>query len=57
MGQGRSQDLRGGRAKNFFFQIWKCACREATCCAMRFARGVRGHAPPQKIFKMVRFGV
>ena len=24
---------------------------------MRFARGVRGHAPPRKFFKMVRFGV
>ena len=39
--QGRSQDLGGGRAKNFFFQIWKFACREA----IRFARGVRGYAP------------
>ena len=34
--QGRSQDLGGG-AKNIYFEIWK---------AMRFARGVRGHAPP-----------
>ena len=25
--------------------------------AMRFARGVRGHGPPRKFFKMVRFGV
>ena len=25
--------------------------------AMLFARGVRGHAPPRKFFKMVRFGV
>ena len=24
--------------------------------AMRFARGVRGHAPPRKFFKMVQFG-
>ena len=24
-----------GGAKNFFFQIWKFACREATCCAWR----------------------
>ena len=31
--QGRPQDLRGGGAKNFIFQIWKFACREATCCA------------------------
>ena len=33
--QGRPQDLAGGGAKNFFFQIWKFACREATCCAWR----------------------
>ena len=32
--QGRPQDLGGG-AKNFFFQIWEFACREATCCAWR----------------------
>ena len=30
--QGRPQDLAGG-AKNFLFQIWKLACREATWCA------------------------
>ena len=24
-----------GGAKNFFFQIWEFACREATCCAWR----------------------
>ena len=33
--QGRPQDLGGGGAKNFFFQIWEFACREATCCAWR----------------------
>ena len=44
--QGRSQDLGGGRAKNIFFQIWKFACREA----IRFARGVRGYAPPRNCF-------
>ena len=33
--QGRPQDLGGGGAKNFFFEIWKFACREATCCAWR----------------------
>ena len=38
--------------ENFFFQIWEFACREA----MRIARGVRGHAPPRKIFKTVQFG-
>ena len=41
---------------NFFLQIWKFACREA----MRFASGVRGHAPQENCFKwcnLVRFGV
>ena len=33
--QGRPQDLAGGGGKKFFFQIWKFACREATCCAWR----------------------
>ena len=37
----RPQDLEGG-GKNFFFQIWEYACREA----MSIARGVRGRAPP-----------
>ena len=41
---GRPQDLAGGGAKKLFFQ-------------MRYARGVRGYAPPRKFFKMVRFGV
>ena len=54
--QGRPQDLAGRGAK-FFFQIWVFACREA----MRFVRGVRGHAPPEKFFfkwcNLVRFGV
>ena len=50
--QERPQDLGGGGAKNFFFQIWEFACREA----MRIARGVRGHAPPRKFFKTVQFG-
>ena len=48
---GRSQDLVGG-AKNFFFQIWKFACREA----MHFDRG-----GSRKFFlkwsNLVRFGV
>ena len=54
--QGRSQDLGGGRAKIFFFQIWKFACREA----IPFARGARGYVPPKFFFKLcnlVRFGV
>ena len=33
--QGRPQDLGGGGAKKFYFQIWEFACREATCCAWR----------------------
>ena len=33
--QGRPQDLGGGGAKKFFFQIWEFACRKATCCAWR----------------------
>ena len=41
--QGRPRIWHGGQ--NFFFQIWKLACREA----MRFARGVRGMLP-QDIF-------
>ena len=49
--QGRPQDLGGGGAKNFFFQIWEFACR-----SMRIVRGVRGHAPPRKFFKTVQFG-
>ena len=66
--QGCPQDLGGGGPRIFFFEIWKFACREATCCArqaarhaahgeaMRFGRGVRGHAPPRKFLKMVQFG-
>ena len=46
--QGRTQDLGGGGAKKFFFQIWEFACR--------IARGVWGHAPPRKFFKTVQFG-
>ena len=45
---------RGG--PRYFFQIWKFACREA----MRFARGVQGHAPRENFLKwcnLVRFGV
>ena len=57
---GASPGFGRGGAKKFFFQIWKFACREATYAAhgkaMRFARGVRGHAPPRNFFKMVQFG-
>ena len=41
---------RGGGAKNYFFSDF------GICEAMRLARGVRGHAPPRKFFKMVQFG-
>ena len=32
---GASTGFGRGGAKNFFFQIWEFACREATCCAWR----------------------
>ena len=32
---GASPGFGRGGAKNFFFEIWKFACREATCCAWR----------------------
>ena len=40
-----------GGGPRIFLEILKFACREA----MRFARGVRGHAPPRKFLKMVQF--
>ena len=49
--QGRPQDLTGGGQEIIFFSDLE---------AMRFARGVRGHAPPRIFFKwcsLVRFGV
>ena len=57
-GPGASPGFGRGGGKNIFFQIWKFASlREA----MRFTRGVRGHAPHEKIiFKwcnLVRFDV
>ena len=45
-----------GEGQEFFFQIWKFACREA----IRFARGVRGYGPQENFFKLcnlVRFGM
>ena len=44
-----------GGGQYFFFQIWKFACRRIRK-AMRFARGVRGHATPRIFLKMVQFG-
>ena len=58
--QGRPQDLAGGGARIFFFRFGNLhvAKRHAVHGqAMRFARGVRGHAPPRIfVFKMVQFG-
>ena len=57
--QGRPHDLAGGGAR-IFFQIWKFACREEACEAMRFAKGVWGHAPREIFLKwcnLLRFGV
>ena len=60
--QGRPQDLAGGGQEFFFrFQNLHVAKRHAAHGeSMRFARGVRGHAPPQFFFKwcnLMRFGV
>ena len=40
--QGHPQDLAGGGGNNFFSDL--------EICMLSFARGVRGHAPPEKIF-------
>ena len=53
--QGRPQDLAGGGGKNYFLSDLEI-CMSLHGEAMRFARGVRGHAPPRKFFKMVQFG-
>ena len=53
---GASPGFGRGGGQEFFFQIWKFACREA----MRFARGFGGMPPREKILKwcnLVRFGV
>ena len=58
--QGRSQDLAGGGPRIFFFRFGNLHVAKRHVAhgeAMRFVRGVRGHAPPRKFFKMVRFGV
>ena len=50
--QGRPQDLGGGGvAKNFFLRFGNLHVAKQHAAhseAMRFARGVRGHAPPRK---------
>ena len=50
--QGRPQDLAGGEQEFFFrFGNLHVAKRHAAHGkAMRFARGVRGHAPPRNFF-------
>ena len=56
--QGRPQDLGGG-AKKFFFTFGNLHVVKRHAAhgeAMRIARGVRGHAPPRKLFKTMQFG-
>ena len=62
--QGRPQDLAGwGGGKNLFFRFGNLHVAKRHAAhgeAMRFVRGVRGHAPPRIFFKwcnLVRFGV
>ena len=55
--QGRPQDLIGGPRIFFRFGNLHVAKRHAAHgFAIRLARGVRGHVPPRKFFKMVQFG-
>ena len=51
---------QGGGPRIFFFRFGNLHVAKRHAAhgeAMRFARGVRGHAPPNFFFKMVRFGV
>ena len=55
---GASPGFGRGGAKNFFFRFGNLHVAKRHAAhgeAMRFARGVRGHAPPRKFFKMVQF--
>ena len=48
-----------GGVQNFSGKVGVFAWRFTPCSAWQshaFARGVRGHAPPRKFFKMVQFG-
>ena len=50
---------RGGGPRNYFFRFGNLHVAKRHAAhgeAMRIARGVRGHAPPRKIFKTVQFG-
>ena len=57
--RGVARIWEGGQ--DFFSDLEICMSRSDTSRhaahgeAMRFARGVRGHAPPRNLFKMVQF--
>ena len=56
---GASPGFGRGGAKNFFFRFGNLHVAKRHAAhgeAMRFARGVRGHATPRNFFKMVQFG-
>ena len=61
--QGRTQDLGGGGANNFFFRFWNLHVAKRHAAhgeAMRIARGVRGMLPRENFLKrcnLVRFRV
>ena len=61
--QGRPQDLGGGGQEIFFFRFGNLHVAKRHAAhgeAMRIARGVRGHAPPENFLKrcnLVRFRV
>ena len=57
--QGVPRIWQGGDQEIFFFRFGNLHVAKRHAAhgkAMRFARGVRGHAPPRKFFKMVQFG-
>ena len=52
--QGRPQDLAGGGPRNFFSRFGNLHVMKRHAAhdeAMRFGRGVRGHAPPRNFFE------
>ena len=48
--QGRPQDLGGEGQELFFGALEFACCFAAHGFVMRFASGVRGHAPPRNFF-------
>ena len=58
--QGVPRIWQGGDQEIFFFRFGNLHVAKRHAAhgeAMRFARGVRGHAPPpRKFFKIVQFG-